>query len=142
MSTIRAAEPGASLRLWPGVAIVLIQWAARFGLPVLGPDLVIYAVAAGFAGALALVAWWLFFSRAPWPDRIGAIVVMIAAMAATWPFLDVSMATGAMGVIFPMLARLGEPFEHRPVERARLFGPALQHRAPGIQEQLDRRDRR
>ena len=107
MSTIRAAEPGAPLRLWPGVAIVLIQWAARFGLPVLGPDLVIYAVAAGFAGALALVAWWLFFSRAPWPDRIGAIVVMIAAMAATWPFLDVSMATGAMGVIFPMLALPG-----------------------------------
>ena len=32
---------------------------------------------------------------------------MIVAMAATWPFLDVSIATGAMGVIFPMLALPG-----------------------------------
>ena len=29
---------------------------------------------------------------------------MLVAMAATWPLLDVSIATGAMGFIFPMLA--------------------------------------
>jgi outer membrane protein assembly factor BamB len=95
------------LRLWPGVAIVVVQLAAWFGLPILDPDLVIYAVAAGFAGGLALIVWWLFFSRALWFDRIGAIVVMVVAMAATWSFLDVSMATGAMGAIFPMLALPG-----------------------------------
>ena len=63
-----------------------------------------YAVIAGFAGFFAIVVWWLFFSRAAWFDRIAAIVVMIAAIAATFPFLDVSLATGAMGMIFPMLA--------------------------------------
>src|SRR5690606_26914944 len=95
------------LRLWPGVAIVLVQWAARFGLPAISPDLVIYGVAAGLGGGLALVIWWLFFSRAAWVDRIFAIVVMAVAMGVTWPFLHVSISTGAMGALFPMLALPG-----------------------------------
>ncbi len=93
-----------ALRLWPGVVIVALQWLARFGLPAVMADGAMYAVIAGFAGFFAIVVWWLFFSRAAWFDRIAAIVVMIAAMAATFPFLDVSLATGAMGMIFPMLA--------------------------------------
>jgi outer membrane protein assembly factor BamB len=55
----------------------------------------------GFAG---VVLWWLFLSRAAWFDRIAALVLMVAAIAATYPFLDVSLATGAMGMLFPMLA--------------------------------------
>ena len=97
-------NPPPRLRLWPGVAIVATQWALRFGLPAVMVDGSMYAVIAGFAGFFAIVVWWLFFSRAAWFDRIAAIVVMIAAMAATFPFLDVSLATGAMGMIFPMLA--------------------------------------
>ena len=62
---------------------------------------------AGVAGGLALIVWWLFFSRAGWYERLGALVLMIAAMAATWPFLDVSISTGAMGFLFPMLAMPG-----------------------------------
>jgi outer membrane protein assembly factor BamB len=94
------------LRLWPGVLIVLVQWVARFGLPVLdvNPDFTAYGVLAGIGGGPALLVWWLFFSRAPWLDRLGALVVIVAAMAATRPFLDVSIATGAMGFIFPILA--------------------------------------
>ena len=93
-----------ALRLWPGVVIVALQWLARFGLPAVMVDGSMYAVIAGLAGFLAIAVWWLFFSRARWFDRIAAIVVMVAAMAATFPFLDVSLATGAMGMIFPMLA--------------------------------------
>jgi outer membrane protein assembly factor BamB len=92
------------LRLWPGVVIVATQWALRFGLPVVMADGSMYAVIAGFAGFFAIVVWWLLFSRAAWFDRLAAIAVMIAALAATFPFLDVSLATGAMGMIFPMLA--------------------------------------
>ena len=58
---------------------------------------------AGMLGFIAIVIWWLFFSRAAWFDRIAAVVVMIAAIAATYPFLDVSLATGAMGMLFLML---------------------------------------
>ena len=116
-----AAPSSRSLRLWPGVAIVTVQWLVRFGLPVVAPDATMFAVIGGLAGFPALVIWWLFFSRAAWFDRVAAIVLMIAAwfdrvaaivlmiaaLAATYPFLDVSIATGAMGMIFPMLALPG-----------------------------------
>jgi outer membrane protein assembly factor BamB len=106
-TSVNEAPPSTSLRLWPGVAIVAVQWLLRFGLPIVSPDLTKYAVIGGFAGAFALVVWWLFFSRAAWFDRIAAVVLMVAAIAATYPFLDVSIATGAMGMIFPMLALPG-----------------------------------
>ena len=102
-----AVSSSKPLRLWPGVAIVTVQWLVRFGLPVVAPDAAMFAVIGGLAGFPALVIWWLFFSRAAWFDRIAAIVLMGAAIAATYPFLDVSIATGAMGMIFPMLALPG-----------------------------------
>ena len=102
-----AAQSRPRLRLWPGVAIVLLQWFARFALPAIDQNLTSQGVMAGIAGGPALLIWWLFFSRAAWVDRIGGLVAMAAAMAATWPFLDVSIATGAMGFIFPILAMPG-----------------------------------
>jgi outer membrane protein assembly factor BamB len=96
--------PQTPLRLWPGVVIVLVQWVAWFGAAILSPDFTAYGVLAGVAGGLLLIVWWLFFSRAAWYERLGVPALMIAAMAATWPFLDVSIATGAMGFLFPMLA--------------------------------------
>jgi len=106
MRIVQAREqaPQKPLRLWPGVVIVLLQWVARFGAAILVPDFTAYAVLAGVAGGLALIVWWLFFSRAGWYERLGVLALMIAAMAATWPFLDVSISTGAMGFLFPMLA--------------------------------------
>ena len=106
MSSDKSLESSSpiSLRLWPGVAIVTAQWLARFALPVVFPDAAQFAVFGGLLGWVLLVVWWLFFSRAAWVDRIAAVVLMIGAMAATYPLLDVSLATGAMGFIFPMLA--------------------------------------
>jgi outer membrane protein assembly factor BamB len=95
------------LRLWPGVVIVLLQWVGWFGAAFLSPEFAGYGVLAGVAGGLALLVWWLFFSRAGWAERLGVLLLMMAAMAATWPFLDVSIATGAMGFLFPMLAMPG-----------------------------------
>src|SRR5688572_32590972 len=100
-SAMSSSKP---LRLWPGVAIVTVQWLARFGLPVVFPDAAMFAVMGGLLGWFALVVWWVFFSRAAWFDRIAAVVLMLGAMVATYPLLDVSLATGAMGFIFPMLA--------------------------------------
>ncbi len=101
---ISAERSSSSIRLWPGVAIVTAQWLARFGLPLVFPDAAMFAVMGGLLGWLALIVWWVFFSRAAWFDRIAAVVLMLGAMAATHPLLDVSLATGAMGFIFPMLA--------------------------------------
>jgi outer membrane protein assembly factor BamB len=86
------------------VAIVALQWMARFGIPIVAPDQTAYAVMGGLLGFAGVVLWWLFLSRAAWFDRIAALVLMVAAIAATYPFLDVSLATGAMGMLFPMLA--------------------------------------
>jgi len=93
------------LRLWPGVVIVVLQWLVRFVLPVVVPDALVYALLGGiFGGALAIVLWWLFFSRAAWSERVGAIVLMVAGMFAAKSILDPSLATGAQGMLLYILA--------------------------------------
>ena len=96
--------PQKPLRLWPGVVIVILQWLVRFGVPVVEPEAMPFAVIGGIVCGLAVVVWWAFFSRAPRFERWGAVVLMIAALLATRLILHKSIATGAMGMLFPMLA--------------------------------------
>ena len=63
-----------------------------------------FGVIGGLVGGLAVVVWWLFFSRAPWSERLGAVVLMIVALFATSRIVHESIATGAMGMLFPVLA--------------------------------------
>ena len=95
---------GKPVRLWPGVVIVLLQWLARFVLPVIVPEAQVFGVLGGVLGGLLLVLWWVFFSRAAWVDRLGAIVVAAAAQFAVVPFLDASIARGAQGMLLVILA--------------------------------------
>jgi outer membrane protein assembly factor BamB len=104
MSNQPTLDRSASLWRWSGIALVAVQWAARFGLPLVASDATMFAVIGGLLGFAGVVIWWLFFSRAAWVDRVAAMVLMILAIAGTYPLLDVSLATGAMGLIFPMLA--------------------------------------
>src|SRR5438067_1657917 len=97
-------RPQLPIRWWPGMAIVATQWTIRFGLPRVWPDGLIFAVSGGLLGFAGVVIWWLCFSRAARFDRVAATVLMFAALAAAYPFLDASLATGAMGLLFPMLA--------------------------------------
>jgi outer membrane protein assembly factor BamB len=92
------------LRVWPGVVIVILLWVSWFGLPVVAPDALFAGVLAGPVGGLAIVLWWLLFSRARWFERLGAIALMIVALFATRRIVDVSIATGAMGYLFFFLA--------------------------------------
>jgi outer membrane protein assembly factor BamB len=92
------------LRLWPGVLIVVIQWLARFVVPIFVPKALIYGVLGGVVGGLAIVVWWAFFSRAPRMERWGAILVMIAAVLATPLVLHESVANGMMGLMFAIYA--------------------------------------
>src|ERR1039458_4999336 len=100
------------LRLWPGVVIVILQLLVRFGVPVFAPDALFIGVLAGPVGGLAVILWWLFLSRAPWSERVGAVGLIIVALFATKRIVDVSIATGAQGMLFPILALtfLGLPF--------------------------------
>ncbi|HWM89244.1 MAG TPA: PQQ-binding-like beta-propeller repeat protein [Thermoanaerobaculia bacterium] len=98
------STPRKPLRLWPGVVIVILLWLVRFVLPVVAPDAMQIAVLGGVIGGLGILLWWVFFSRAPWFERLGAVAVMIVALFATLPFLHESIATGAMGMLFYILA--------------------------------------
>ena len=51
----------------------------------------------GVVGALAILVWWLFFSRAPWVERVGAIVLMIVAVLATKAVVHESIAGAGQG---------------------------------------------
>ncbi len=92
--------PRKPLRLWPGVLLVTLLLLLRFALPVVWPDGLMYSVLGGVGGGVAIVLWWVFFSRAPWVERLGAIVLMAVALALARRILDPSIATGAMGILY------------------------------------------
>ncbi|HSE38492.1 MAG TPA: PQQ-binding-like beta-propeller repeat protein [Blastocatellia bacterium] len=87
------------LRVWPGVVIVIVQWLAWFVVPVLRPDALLYAMLTGVGCALALALWWLFFSRAPWLERVGALVLIVIALIGTKRLVHESIAGGSMGFL-------------------------------------------
>lgn len=99
------------LRLWPGLVVAVLIVLVRFVIPVVAPEARLFGMPAtffgvigGIVGALAIVIWWVFFSRAPWSERLGAIGLMLVALIVTSRLIHVSIATGAMGMLFPILA--------------------------------------
>jgi len=93
---------GRQLRVWPGVAAVVLQWLGWFAVPIFGPEAALYGVFGGLACGLVVLLWWAFFSRAPQIERWGAIALMIVASFATSRVIDKSIATGMMGFMFPI----------------------------------------
>ena len=94
------------IRLWPGIVIVLLQWLIRFGIPVVvpGDTTTQLGVFGGLFGGLAIVIWWVFFSRAPRIERWGALVTAIVALVVTSKFIDKSIETAMMGLMFIIYA--------------------------------------
>ena len=97
MQTIDGLTSRKPLRLWPGVTLAVLLLLVRFVLPRVWPDGAIFGVlGAVVAGALILL-WWLLFSRAAWSERIGAIVLIVAAMFASRYIVHESIRGGMMG---------------------------------------------
>jgi outer membrane protein assembly factor BamB len=92
------------LRLWPGVAAVGLQWLLWLVVPIVAPEAALFAMLGAFVCALAVVVWWLFLSRAPWVERVGAIVLMVVAVIATKRVVHQSIANGMMGMLLPVYA--------------------------------------
>ena len=90
------------LRLWPGITLVVLQWLLWFVVPIFSRETAIIAVLGGVACGLAVVVWWLFFSRAPWVERVGAIVLMVVAVVATKRIVHQSISNGMMGMMLPV----------------------------------------
>jgi outer membrane protein assembly factor BamB len=109
MTTLQTSEPAAQinkqtshkpLRLWPGVIVVALQLLGLFVIPLFVPEAMIYGMIGGAIGALLILVWWAFFSRAPWLERLGSIALIVAALAATPLILHKSIAGAGSGYLF------------------------------------------
>ena len=81
------------LRVWPGVAALVLQWLARFGIKAVIPGIKGFGqgMMISLVFTLALIIWWAFFSRASRKERFGALGLIAAALGATWLFRHDSM---------------------------------------------------
>jgi len=85
----------APLRLWPGTVLAALLLFLWFVGPLI-PNIFVSGMLGAVACGAAIVVWWLCFSRAPWIDRVGAIVVGVAAVLLTRLFIHPSIANGFM----------------------------------------------
>ncbi|HEY0875694.1 MAG TPA: PQQ-binding-like beta-propeller repeat protein [Vicinamibacterales bacterium] len=106
MSTLEigAVKLRKPLRLWPGVIAAVAIVLLRFAIPVIAPAMTPYGVIAGVLGGLVIALWWVFFSRAPWLERVVAIAAMLLAGLAAGLVVHHSIATGMMGFMLPVYA--------------------------------------
>ena len=92
--------PRKPLRLWPGVVAAVLIVLLRFVVPLFVPDAAVIGVMGALAGSMIILLWWVFFSRANWSERIGAIAAIIVSIFVTMPFLHESIRGGFMGRMF------------------------------------------
>ena len=92
------------LRLWPGLVAAAVLVLARFVLPYIRIDLTLYGLLAMVGCVLVIFLWWLFLSRARWIERIGALFLIALALFAASRLVHVSIRTGSMGYLFPVLS--------------------------------------
>jgi outer membrane protein assembly factor BamB len=91
------------LRLWPGVAIAVVQVLVMVIAPIVSIEGGMVAMLGGAAGALLLVLWWLFLSRAPWLERIAALALVIAGVVLSKSFVHLSIAGAGQGILVYIL---------------------------------------
>ena len=87
-------------RLWPGVIIVIVQWLLRFVIPALVPSAIAIGLFGGIICGLGILIWWIFFSRASRFERWTAPVLIIVALVVASKFIDKSIGTSMMGLMF------------------------------------------
>jgi outer membrane protein assembly factor BamB len=106
MTTIETAlaTPRKPIRVWPGLIAVALQWIGWFVVPAIFPQAAIVALLSGVIGGLIILLWWLFFSRAPWIERIAALILIVLALIGTKRLVHDSIAGGAMGMLLYVLA--------------------------------------
>lgn len=102
----RTKETHYALRYRPGILIVSIQWLLWLIIPKIfsGPWVGAVSVFGGFLGGIAILIWWVFFSRALRFDRWNAIILWVLALFVAYSFTDESITTGMQGMMFPAFA--------------------------------------
>ena len=92
------------VRLWPGVILLVLQWLILLVGPRVAPDAALVAIMVGLVCGLLIFAWWLFFSRLPWLERIGGIVLMVLTVIVMKRLVHPSIAGAAMGMFLPVFS--------------------------------------
>jgi outer membrane protein assembly factor BamB len=85
------------------VLLVLLRWVVPTVAPessIAGMPLLFIGVFAALILSLVIILWWSFLSRAPWRERLAALAILIAAVAATRLVVHPSIAGGMMGMLF------------------------------------------
>src|SRR6476620_10130335 len=90
------------VRLWPGVAAAVLMVLLRFVAPLVSAEGGLIAIFGAVISGVAIVVWWTFFSRVPWPERLGVLALMIVAVFATRYVVDPSIRGGMMGMMLPI----------------------------------------
>lgn len=98
-STPHGSSVRKPLRLWPGVLAAVILVLMRFIVPAVAPPMAAYGMLTAMTLSLVILVWWLFFSRAAWIERIGAILVTAIAAVLTKLVVHESIAGGFMGLM-------------------------------------------
>ena len=91
------------LRLWPGIVGAIIVVFARLIVAPFLPGGGLIGLVWGLAGAALVLLWWLFFSRAPWLERVGAVLIIVLAGVLTRTFVHPSMSAGDGGGLLVLL---------------------------------------
>jgi outer membrane protein assembly factor BamB len=103
-TSIELQTVGKPLRLWPGVvlaiAIVLLYITAPMAFPEVELPVGMFGA---LAGAVLILVWWLFFSRAPWLERLGAVVSMVIATLIAKQLAHPSVQGAGQGMIMYLL---------------------------------------
>ena len=87
------------LRVWPGVVAVMLQWFGWFVVPLFYQPALFGGMLAGLILGIAIVVWWLFFSRMQWLERIAAIVLIVVSVILLKRLVHVSITNGMMGAM-------------------------------------------
>ncbi len=91
------STPRQPLRLWPGVVAATAGWLGWYLVPIVMPDRSVFGIISGILGGFLVLVWWLFFSRAPWLERVGVLLAMMGATFATSLVVDESIANAGQG---------------------------------------------
>ncbi len=91
------------LRLWPGIAVAIIQVLLIVIAPIVSADGAMLALLGGAICSLLLIIWWMFLSRAPWLERIAAMVLVGAAVYVAKFTTDLSVAGAGQGFLVYVL---------------------------------------
>jgi outer membrane protein assembly factor BamB len=91
------------LRLWPGIAVAIIQLLLIVIAPLVSDDGAMIALLGGAVASLLLIIWWMLFSRAPWLERIGAMLLVAAAVYVAKFTVHLSVAGAGQGFLVYIL---------------------------------------